>query len=94
MLILPTGSKKSYRNRTGVVRGFAGKPPQKAAGTFPKPCSDTFGGWLHAFADETRTSPKVDSFVTLNFERSANGRFWKYPCPLWQYNIWVYLEIS
>jgi hypothetical protein len=44
--------KKQYRNRVGVLE---------------KPCSGTFGSWLHAFLDKTGTSPKVKSYVTLPF---------------------------
>jgi hypothetical protein len=35
--------KNQYRNRAGVLGGFAEKSPHNAAGIFPKPCSGTFG---------------------------------------------------
>src|SRR4030042_146350 len=31
--------KKRYRNRAGVLGGFAGKSPHNAAAIFPKPCT-------------------------------------------------------
>jgi hypothetical protein len=46
--------KKQYRNRVGVLSGFAGKSPHNAAGIFPKPCSGTFGSWLHAIFRQNR----------------------------------------
>jgi len=35
----PASCKKQYRNRAGVLGGFAGKSPHNAAGIFPKPCT-------------------------------------------------------
>ncbi|MDP2969431.1 MAG: hypothetical protein Q8P64_09550, partial [Deltaproteobacteria bacterium] len=64
--------KKQYRNRAGVLGGFAGKSPHNAAGIFPKPCSDTFGSWLHAFLGKTGASTKVKSYVTLPFRKIRN----------------------
>jgi hypothetical protein len=64
--------KKQYRNRAGVLGGFAGKSPHNAASIFPKPCSGAFGSWLHAFLDKTGTSPKVKSYVTLPFRKIRN----------------------
>ncbi|MDP2972766.1 MAG: hypothetical protein Q8P64_26690, partial [Deltaproteobacteria bacterium] len=58
--------KKQYRNRAGVLE---------------KPCSGTFGSWLHAFLDKTWASPKVKSYVTLPFEKSAIARVWKHSRP-------------
>jgi hypothetical protein len=65
-------AKKQYRNRVGVLGGFAGKSPHNAAGIFPKPCSGTFGSWLRAFLGKTGTSPKVKSYVTLPFRKIRN----------------------
>src|SRR4030042_1982318 len=63
----PPVAKKQYRNRAGVLGGSAGKSPHNATGIFPKPCSGTFGSWLHAFLGKTRATPKVKSYVTLPF---------------------------
>src|SRR4030042_5751536 len=49
--------KKRYRNRAGVLE---------------KPCSGTFGSWLHAFLGKTGASPKVKSYVTLPFRKIRN----------------------
>ena len=42
-------------------------PCRNRARVLEKHCSGTFKGWLHAFPDEIRTSPKVNSSVTPNF---------------------------
>ncbi|MDO9124382.1 MAG: hypothetical protein Q7V12_08155, partial [Deltaproteobacteria bacterium] len=62
--------KKRYRNRAGVLGGFAGKSPHNAAGIFPKPCSGTFGSWLHAFLGKTGNAPKVKSSSNPNFSNN------------------------
>jgi len=49
--------KNQYRNRAGVLE---------------KPCSGTFGSWLHAFLGKTGASPKVKSYVTLPFRKIRN----------------------
>jgi len=72
--------KKQYRNRAGVLGGFAGKSPHNAAAIFPNPCSGTSGSWLHAFLGKTGASPKVKSYVTLPFLKTAIARVWKHPC--------------
>ena len=64
--------KIRYRNRAGVLGGFAGKPPHNAAGIFLKRCSGTLWTWLHAFPGETRTSPKVTSSMTPNLRKIRN----------------------
>ena len=51
--------KIRYRNRAGVLK---------------KRCSGTFWTWLHAFPGETRTSPKVTSFMTPHFRKIRNCR--------------------
>jgi hypothetical protein len=62
----PSVAKKQYRNRAGVLE---------------KPCSGTFGSWLHAFLGKTGTSPKVKSSVTLPFRKIRNCKGLKVPLP-------------
>ena len=77
----PPVAKKQYRNQAGVLGGSAGKSPHNAAGIFPKPCSGTFGSWLHAFLGKTRATPKVKSYVTLPFRKIRNCKGLEAPLP-------------
>jgi len=47
--LYPPVANKQYRNRAGVLGGFAGKSPHNAADIFPKSCGGTLGSWLHVF---------------------------------------------
>jgi hypothetical protein len=38
-ILTSTVTKKQYRNRMGLLGGFAGKSPHNAADIFPKPCT-------------------------------------------------------
>ena len=62
----PSVAKKRCRNRARVLK---------------KRCSGTFGSWLHAFPDETRTSPKVKSHGTPNIRRIRNCKVLEVPLP-------------
>jgi len=54
--------KKQYQNRAGVLGRLKVKKTTASPGDLsPKPCSGTFGSWLHAFLGKTEASPKVKS---------------------------------
>jgi len=62
----PISCKKQYQNRAGVLE---------------KPCSGTFGSWLHAFLGKTGAPPKVKSYVTLPFRKIRNCKGLDAPLP-------------
>jgi hypothetical protein len=52
---------------------------RKRAGVLEKLCNGTFENWLQAFLDEPRTSPKVTSSVTPNFQKIRNCKVLEVP---------------
>src|SRR4030065_600742 len=84
----PASCKKQYRNRAGVLCGFAGKSPHNAVSIFPKPCSGTFGSLLHAFPGKTGASRKVKSSVTLDFLKIRNCKGLEVPLPGFVIGTW------